>query len=266
MHRKSPASAGLFFIRFWQTRVMNDHNRLRRTFASLLLATVPLFSQSASAGECVVVLHGLGRTSASMSNITSALRKHGYLVVTENYPSRSAPVAELSAVVGKAIQSCRSLGATRVSFVTHSLGGILVRVYFQTHEPSGIGKVVMLAPPNHGSEIVDAYADKWWYRSATGPAGQQLGTHPDELIAGLRSLPLEVGVIAGNKSADPWFSSVMPGPNDGKVSVRSARLEGMKDFIVVPYSHTFMAKRAKVVAQVLAFLAKGKFDHADAGS
>jgi len=201
-----------------------------------------------------------------MSRIVGALQKDGYQVVNESYPSRSAPVAQLSEVVGDGITKCRGAGATRVSFVTHSLGGILVRVYFQTHEVSGIGRVVMLAPPNHGSEIVDSYADKWWYRHATGPAGQELGTHPDELIAGLRTLPLEVGVIAGNKGIDPWFSSVMPKPNDGKVSVQSARLDGMKDFIVVPYSHTFMANRGKVVAQVLAFLADGKFQHEEATS
>lgn len=222
-------------------------------------------AQTTVASDCVVVLHGLGRSSWSMSRISTTLAQHGYGVVNETYPSRKASVRQLSQVVGDAVDKCRASGAERISFVTHSLGGILVRAYFQDHVVAEAHRVVMLAPPNHGSEIVDAYAKNGWYRYFTGPAGQELGTDGDGIVKQLMAIPLEIGVIAGTKSMDPWFAHVMPAPHDGKVSVASARLPEMRDFITVPYSHTFMASRSAVTAQIIQFLATGTFKHAADG-
>jgi triacylglycerol lipase len=228
---------------------------------SALLLAMALFAQPAFAhpNECVVLLHGLGRSGASMLRLQFALQADGYIVWNRGYPSTDAPIEELSPVVGTAVAECRHREAARIHFVTHSMGGILVRHYFQDHRVPEAGRVVMLAPPNHGSEIVDAYRDRWWFRWATGPAGQQLGTGPDALPRRLAPIGLPIGVIAGSASSDPWFSHLFAADHDGKVSVASARLDGMTDLVVVDQGHTFMMNSPAVIAQVKAFLRDGAF-------
>lgn len=211
-------------------------------FSTLLLLLV---TGTARADDCVVLLHGLGRTHLSMTVMQFALENSGYTVWNEGYPSRSATVEELSSVVGEAVDECRARKARRIHFVTHSMGGILVRAYFRDHRVPDAGRVVMLAPPNRGSEIVDANRERWWFQMATGPAGQQLGTAPDSLPNTLPPLPLEVGVIAGRY--------------DGKVPVERARLAEMKDMLVVDSAHTFIMNSPTVIRQVKAFLKDGAF-------
>lgn len=196
--------------------------------------------------ECVVLLHGLGRSYLAMTALQLALGNAGYLVWNEGYPSRGATVEQLAPVVGEAVADCRARGAQRVHFVTHSMGGILVRAYFKDHRVAEAGRVVMLAPPNRGSAIVDANRESWWFRMATGPAGQQLGTGPDSLPNTLPPLPLEVGIIAGR--------------HDGKVSVDSTRLPEMKAHLVVDSAHTFLMNSPTVIRQVMAFLKDGAFE------
>ena len=211
----------------------------------LLAGLLMLVSSSAMASDCVVLLHGLGRTHLSMTALQFALENAGYEVWNEGYPSRRTTVEALAPGVGAAIDDCRARGAARVHFVTHSMGGILVRAYFRDRRVPDAGRVVMLAPPNRGSAIVDANRDKWWFRMATGPAGQQLGTGPDSLPNTLPPLPLEVGVIAGRY--------------DGKVSIRSTRLPEMKDHLIVDDAHTFLMNAPTVIRQVQAFLKEGSF-------
>ncbi len=218
-----------------------------------------LLSQPSFAADCVVLLHGLGRTNYSMASLEKSLMKEGYVVVNDSYPSRKENIEKLSAVVGKGIEECKKQRVQEIHFVTHSLGGILVRSYFQTNVVPEAKRVVMLGPPNHGSEVTSNNKDKWWYKLFTGPAGQELGIEPTSKPNQLGKISLEVGIIAGTESLDPWFSRAISGPNDGKVSVESAKLEEMKDFITVPHSHTFMAESADVQKQVSFFLTQGKF-------
>lgn len=207
-----------------------------------------------------MLLHGLGRTSRSMRSLQRSLENNGFCVRSQSYPSTKRSVEELSHVVGKAIEQCAIKNAFPIHFVTHSLGGILIRHYFQNHGFQDVGRVVMLGPPNHGSEIVDRCRNKWWFKLATGPSGQELGTEPTSIPNSLKHINLEVGIIAGRKSSDPWFSPFFTGQNDGKVSVASARLEGMKDFLVVDRGHTFMVNSKEVCRQTVAFLRTGKFE------
>jgi triacylglycerol lipase len=158
-------------------------------------------------GESVILLHGLGRTHFSMLLLHNRLTNKGYHVWNCSYPSTRKSIEELSFVVGEAVRECQNAGFTVIHFVTHSLGGILVRKYFQDNFISEAKRMVMLCPPNHGSEVVDRYKESWWFQAATGVAGQQLGTNEDSLPNQLSSIALEIGVIAGTKSNDPWFSS-----------------------------------------------------------
>lgn len=199
-----------------------------------------------------------------MRLIERALVNHGYRVINLGYPSRTADVATLATNVGRQIVTLED-GAP-IDFVTHSLGGILLRVAVATRQLSlqRIRRVVMLGPPNGGSEIADIVPGipilGWLYRQITGPAGLDLGTAPNGLIGRLPPVSFDVGVIAGNRSYNPLFSAILGDANDGKVRVERARVEGMKDFLVVPYWHPLMMLSPKVVAQVLHYLEAGAFE------
>lgn len=228
---------------------------------TLLPGTLPA-DVNIPAQECVILLHGLGRTSHSMEDIEEALVDAGYCVVNHGYPSREDDIEWIATdVINVAMASCEARDTLRTHFVTHSLGGILLRQYLQEHVIGNLGRIVMLSPPNQGSEIADLLKDNILYQLATGPAGQQLGTGPDSVPRRLGPIPGEIGIITGNSSSDPWFSPTIPGDDDGKISVASAQLKEMQDFLVMDDGHTFIMQDERVIAQVLYFLRHGVFNH-----
>ena len=233
----------------------------------LLLATLQLPAGQVFATECVVLLHGLMRTDKSMQKLQRRLQDSDYIVANISYPSRKKPVEELSVLAVEAgLKACAGEKASPINFVTHSLGGILLRHYYSTHNPASVARVVMLGPPNHGSEVVDELKNIPGFEMLNGPAGKQLGTDKDSIPARLGPANFELGVIAGTRSVNPVLSSYLPNPDDGKVSLESARLEGMCAFLALPVTHPFMMKNDTVIEEVRHFLSTGKFSHAGAQS
>lgn len=213
----------------------------------------------ASARETVILLHGLARTAGSLRTVERHLQRAGYDVVNLDYPTRRLPIEQLARdYLGPVVAAHHA--APRLHFVTHSLGGIVLRCWLRDHPVPNLGRVVMLAPPNAGSEVADSLQRTWLYRLVNGPAGQQLGTRG--LPAQLGAWPAdagELGVIAGNRSLNPLFSAWLEGPDDGKVAVARTRLDGMRDFIVVPHTHTWLMNRRDVLTLILSFLQTGRF-------
>jgi triacylglycerol lipase len=245
-------------------------------FSALILfniffsATICLSNEIKNIKSCAVVLHGLARTSKSMNKISIILSKNDYIVWNETYPSKDKKIEDLSPIIDKAIQFCINKKSEKIFFVTHSMGGILVRHYFQNNNLKNrsadkknvikyVKAIVMISPPNHGSEIVDAFKSKSWFKWYNGPAGLQMGTDSDSLPNKLEDISIPIGIITGNVSSDPWFSYLFDSPNDGKVSVESAKLSEMKDFLVVPHGHTFIMNADEVIDQTLYFFENLKF-------
>lgn len=221
-----------------------------------LLLTAPALP--ASTGDCVVLLHGLWRDDDSMNKMERTLSEAGFEVRNIGYQSTERTIQELSAeTIPRATRACENTGD--IHFVTHSMGGILLRHYLEHDDIDRLGRVVMLGPPNQGSEVVDTYSEFPGFQWFGGPAGLQLGTGEASIPRSLGPVTFDVGIIAGYRSINPILSSIIPDRDDGKVSVESTRVEGMNDHIEMPVTHVFMMRNGKVLDQVIHYLHNGSF-------
>lgn len=211
----------------------------------------------------VVLVHGLGRSAGSLSSLARRLAAEGFEVVKHDYPSTAGSIDEHAAALDRRLTELDADPRASFHFVTHSLGGIVVRALARNHGAGRIARVVMLGPPNQGSELADLLRDAGILGPLLGPSAESLGTGEDDAPRALGPVPFECGVIAGDRSLNPFGGLIFDGPNDGKVSVEGAKVDGMRDFLVVHHGHTFLMNADDVQRQVVRFLREGAFDHAE---
>ena len=238
----------------------------RFLFLSLVFAPVcslsGCFPPPPDEAEPVVVVHGLGRTPASMAVLEYRLKTAGFRVVSFGYPSTSEPIEELIERLAAEVTRCCDTRRQSVHFVTHSMGGVLVRSYLDQESGEHRGRVVMLSPPSRGSELIDAFGDSPLLRIVLGPSGAALGTDSAAVANRLGPVLFDLGIMTGDRSLNPFASWLIPGPDDGKVSVDRARADGAAGFLVLPATHTFIMNREDVAEETIHFLRNGRFSDA----
>ncbi|MBI3099926.1 MAG: alpha/beta hydrolase [Planctomycetes bacterium] len=204
----------------------------------------------------VILLHGLWRTRGSMALLAWRLRRRGFETHLFGYPSRHATVEEHARALAEFVRGLeQSRPAARTHFVTHSLGGMVVR-YAYTHEGlPRTGRFVMLAPPSRGAWAADRLISSAFGRWFMGVAGSQLGTDGVHLRCGLP--PVEFAVLTGGTGRNRGRARWIPGDNDGRVRVEEAWLPGAAEFRVIPCSHTFIMNLASTTERVISFLSRG---------
>jgi pimeloyl-ACP methyl ester carboxylesterase len=213
--------------------------------------------------DYIVLLHGLGRGPSVMAAMDKSLKAHGFDTHNIDYPSTELSIQDLSQYLFNKIQPFyKSEG--RLHFVCHSLGGLIARYMIMQHRPPNLGRMVMLGPPNQGTDLVDFLRKypllKQFYRWRFGPAGQQMGTDTGAIHHRLAEVDYDVGVIAGDLSVDWLFSWLaIKGRDDGKVSIENTKMANMKDHIVVHAAHPFISSNTVAKQQALHFLQHGMF-------
>jgi len=220
-----------------------------------------------AAAELVILLHGVAMPACVLHRLARRLAAAGFRVVNHDYPWRALTLEQIAREhLPAGLRAAGAAEAPRVHFVGHSLGALIVRLHLAERRPPNLGRVVLLGPPNAGSAVADRLDRSRLCRRLVGPNLPRLGTATPGAVAPRLPAPdYEAGVIAGARSINPVFARWLERPNDGAVSVASARLAGARDFLVVPHSHTVMLWRAAVAAQVIAFLRTGRFNPAPAG-
>lgn len=222
--------------------------------------TVSQHAASPNKNEHVILVHGLARSPNTMEPMALTLQDAGYQTTILSYPSRHQSIRNLADEhLAPAIQDCRKKGASKIHLVTHSLGGIIVRDYLSRHKVKELGRVVMLAPPNQGSEVVDRIGHWKTFKAINGPAGGQLGTAKSSPPKALGPVTYPVGIIAGDRSINPINSCMIKGSDDGKVSIENTKVEGMTDHIVLHRTHPMIMKRQETITLTIRFLQLGQF-------
>ncbi|MCC6807148.1 MAG: alpha/beta fold hydrolase [Deltaproteobacteria bacterium] len=200
----------------------------------------------------VVLLHGILRSGLSMRPLESALKDAGYRVLNVSYPSRALAVPALAEWLTERID--RAALQEPLGFVTHSMGGVVMRAYLMRRDAKETARAVMIAPPNKGAVEADRSAQSWLYRRVLGPAVLDLQTK----VQAPDPPPCAFAVIAGGTGTAHGYSARLLGDNDGRVRVDETKLDGMSDFLLVPRRHTFIMHAPEVIEAALRFLESGQ--------
>ncbi|MCX7018789.1 MAG: alpha/beta hydrolase [Candidatus Sumerlaeota bacterium] len=212
---------------------------------------------SATATQVVFLLHGICKTRGDMFPLSMALKRRGYEVINWRYHSRKHRINELADQLSSAVASRPD---ARIHFITHSMGGIIVRTCLARHHFPNIGRFVMIGPPNQGARLADVLSRWALYRLVFGPAGLDLRQGENGVCRDAGIPNCEFGIIAGGRGGSRGKNPFLPGDNDGTVTVESTRLEGAADFLLVPYSHTIIHMMPRTIRAAIKFIETGRFN------
>lgn len=250
----------------------------RRLIPLFVLMTIPLViaacslrkevtaqsvsTQSNSGSDYVVLLHGLWNKSSRLADFEDYFEGKNYQVLNLDYPSTEYSIEELEEKYLRPVLKAIPLNkGQRVHFVTHSMGGILLRQFFRENEFDPAGRVVMISPPNQGSQWADRLKESDFYRSMAGPAAFDLRTRNNNFLKNLGPANFYLGVIGGNKSYFEGSEDTLPGANDGMVTIESMKLDGMKDMVIIHEHHRGLTENQEAMEQAEYFIIHGKFNH-----
>lgn len=204
-------------------------------------------------GKAVILVHGIIRSSKSFFGMSEALQTAGYTVVPFDYPSTRVSIPDSAQYLRSTIESLE--GIDEINFVVHSMGGLVVREYSRKDPDPRIGRMVMLGVPNLGAVMADRLKKNIFFKIVMGPAGQQLIT--GGLIANLPTPPFPFAVIAGGRGTLKGYNPIVPGDDDGTVSIQSTRLAGAADFATVRSLHSFLMNQPESIEMSVRFLQTG---------
>jgi pimeloyl-ACP methyl ester carboxylesterase len=207
-----------------------------------------------------VLLHGFLRSKDSMKGMKKHLEKAGYEAYSVNYPSTQFDIDTFAAQVTILLTQWQG-DFSEIYVVTHSLGGIVARRVLSKDDAPKVKRLVMTGPPNQGAIMADLLLGWWPSQYVTGPAGKELVTGVESSAKSAGIPKCEFGVIAGARGKGKGWNPLIPDDDDGVVGVKSTRLDGMADHIVVRAPHTTIMNHKESVKQALFFFEHGRFDH-----
>lgn len=217
---------------------------------------------SNNGNDYIVLIHGLMNSSRRMGKFEAYFSQKGFQVLNIDYPSNKYPIETLSDQYLKPVVEAIPLNpGQKVHFITHSMGGLLLRYYLSTHSFDQVGHVVMISPPNHGSEWADLLLKSKSARKVAGPAAFELRTRDNDFFKKLGPIQFKLGIIAGKKSYGKHADRYLPGEDDGMVTVKSMKLKGMLDFIVLNEHHRGLTWNQEAMLQSYAFIQNSRFHH-----
>jgi pimeloyl-ACP methyl ester carboxylesterase len=216
-------------------------------------------------GKVVIVLHGIADGRGVMKPLCRYLEEQGgYEPVNVTYPSTRQGLAEHAKDLASIVDHLE--GVEEIHLVGYSLGGIVIRRFFaeELNRRHGkidprFGRMVMIGPPNQGSQLAARLGDNPLFELLLGKAGKQLGPLWAWEAGSLATPPIEFGIVAGGCGDGRGFNPLLPGDDDGIVTVESTRLAGASDWIVVPALHALLPRLTKVHQYTLRFLQHGYF-------
>ncbi|MDV7341743.1 hypothetical protein RYZ26_19235 [Terasakiella sp. A23] len=171
----------------------------------------------------VILVHGLCRTKGAFYKMRKMLQEKGFSVQAINYPSTQQSTDKFVEQLNNLLSSLR--GIAKVSFVTHSLGGIIVRKALSEKrdwmEKLDIGDVIQIAPPNRGARIANSFKDISLFQWGAGPAGTELANGFDIDVP---KTCANFHVIAGGTGTKRGFNPFLGCDNDGLVAIEETAL------------------------------------------
>lgn len=225
--------------------------------------------------DCVILLHGFARTKSVMNKIQNALSDNGFSVINWSYNSITKNISAIAEDLNDMLKA-KAEEFSQFSFVTHSLGGIVLRRLLKKYPGHKIRKVVMIAPPNQGASLA---------RIANGlltlinciplkpvkiiAKGALLLTPPvltelmdrDYLTKKCAVPKCKFIIISGKKSdrktvTFSFLRNICLGdvPNDGTVTIEETKLPGCEEHLVVNESHTSILSSKIVIKKIVEYL------------